>query len=158
MKSCICCGQEKPLDAYYAHPQMADGHLGKCKVCVREVTKTRRSEHPEKVLVSRLATCKKDPSKYNAHQVVSAALACGVLVKPRVCDRCGGVNEEHGRWRIHSHHEDYSKPLEVDWLCPKCHADAHPEKFAKIECGLCGKSITRIRMVTHMKFKHPEEA
>ena len=36
------------------------------------------------------------------------------------CEKCGDVNAQ-------AHHEDYSKPLEVVWLCSKHHAERHRE-------------------------------
>lgn len=41
MKPCIICKVEKPLDGYYKHKKMADGHLNKCKECYKGQSKTR---------------------------------------------------------------------------------------------------------------------
>ncbi len=37
------------------------------------------------------------------------------------CEKCGKMAD-------HRHHEDYSKPLDVVYLCRKCHVDLHVEK------------------------------
>lgn len=34
------------------------------------------------------------------------------------CEVCGALNSQ-------GHHADYSKALEVRWLCPQHHADVH---------------------------------
>lgn len=54
-----------------------------------------------------------------ARNKVTAAIATGRLVA-QPCERCGAP-------KTHAHHEDYSKPLEVVWLCPKHHRARHAE-------------------------------
>lgn len=54
-----------------------------------------------------------------AHQLVAKAKQNGELV-PQPCARCGATP-------FGAHHEDYSKPLEVVWLCKKCHVARHLE-------------------------------
>jgi 5-methylcytosine-specific restriction endonuclease McrA len=46
-KVCRGCGVEKSLADFYKHPQMADGHLNGCKVCVRTRTQKYRRDHLE---------------------------------------------------------------------------------------------------------------
>lgn len=50
---------------------------------------------------------------------VQMALKRGDLTK-KPCERCGAE-------KVEGHHEDYSKPLEVMWLCPKHHRERHKE-------------------------------
>ena len=44
MKLCFKCGIEKPLTDYYVHKGMADGYLGKCKICTKTDSKKRIDE------------------------------------------------------------------------------------------------------------------
>jgi len=61
----------------------------------------------------------KNPKKYAAKNAVNNAVRDGKLTKPDTCSECGAGG------RIHGHHDDYSKPLEVRWLCPACHKAHH---------------------------------
>ena len=46
-KRCFSCGKEKPLSDYYAHPKMKDGHLNKCKECVKDSVRINSSLRAE---------------------------------------------------------------------------------------------------------------
>lgn len=143
-KTCFKCGKTKPLSDFYTHKQMADGHLGKCKDCTRADTRNRERTNPKSVLQSRLATHSKAPTKRNACRVVDAALRAGELEKSHNCALCNCPDTEK---RIEAHHYDYSKPLDVTWLCPECHYFA--DQMRRKQEGL--KATPRARAVIMMK-------
>ena len=59
--------------------------------------------------------------KKRAHKAVYRALRNGTLTRPNTCSTpdatCAG--------RIVAHHDDYTKPLDVRWLCVRHHAEHH---------------------------------
>jgi hypothetical protein len=61
----------------------------------------------------------RNPEKTKAHDAVKYALRTGRLVKGS-CElagsECGG--------RVEAHHDDYSRPLDVRWLCKRHHKAA----------------------------------
>lgn len=60
------------------------------------------------------------PIQMKAHAKVSRAIRRGQLTKGP-CAVCGSTV------RIEGHHDDYSKPLEVIWLCRPHHGQRHIE-------------------------------
>lgn len=134
MKTCFKCGREKPLGEFYAHPQMADGHLGKCKDCTKldmrndRVTKPRvraydrqRAALPHRVELNarvKKAWRRRHPERATAEQQAERAERSGALTAPTLCEGCGL------EVRLEKHHHDYSRPLLVVWLCKPCHAIA----------------------------------
>jgi hypothetical protein len=58
-------------------------------------------------------------TKQSAQAKAAAAIYRGVLVRGP-CSQCGAPKTD-------AHHEDYSKPLDVVWLCRKCHRLRHAE-------------------------------
>jgi hypothetical protein len=111
---------------------MADKHLNFCKLCVRDRVRKHRQEFPElhaaldRAKYQRYAadpayvSKKRDYAKQwrTSLKNIAHLMAKRHLRKerPAVCDWC------HVREPRVAHHEDYSKPLSVDWLCYKCHA------------------------------------
>jgi hypothetical protein len=61
----------------------------------------------------------KYPQKDRARKALSAAVRRGVLDRPDSCSRCGGPGRPEG------HHDDYTRPLDVAWLCKPCHVAEH---------------------------------
>lgn len=147
MKRCRKCQRDLPLSEYYPHPKMADGHLNKCKSCQKAAStarieqkmkdpdwvvaeaercrlkqQRRRDEGRDKISPSaRSAVLKRHKEKYPekkiARDAVNNAIRDGRLVK-KPCEVCGSNDSE-------AHHDDYSKPLDVKWLCSKHHAARH---------------------------------
>ena len=60
----------------------------------------------------------KHKSKWIARAKARYAVKVGKLNKPKKCEVCEKIKSLQG------HHEDYSKPLDVVWLCSGCHAEA----------------------------------
>ena len=62
----------------------------------------------------------------HAQNMVEYALRIGVLKRPESCSKCdSSYSFKDGRTAIQAHHPDYNKPLDVMWLCQKCHHDWH---------------------------------
>lgn len=132
MKKCFKCKEEKDLSEFYKHKQMKDGHLNKCKSCAKLDAGSHRLDNLDKIRAYDRARgsrqsktyCReyreKYPNKYKAHSLVNSAIKCKRLFK-EVCEDCG--TDE----KIHAHHDDYLKPLNVRWLCSAHHSQWHAE-------------------------------
>ncbi len=66
-----------------------------------------------------------------AHRRVAEAIKDGTLKRPDCCDRC-----DIETWLIEAHHPSYDRPLQVQWLCRKCHRHADKRDKAKRAAGL----------------------
>jgi hypothetical protein len=148
-KACKICGVTKPISEFYKHSMTADGLYPSCKKCHCERCKKNRDKdirayrkkHRErkrtekgkaidrKAYEKAIASGKRasnnknwklqNPEKYKAYLEIKKAIYHG-KVKRQGCVLCGE--------KAQAHHEDYSKPLEVIWLCQKHHAEHHVEK------------------------------
>lgn len=126
-KQCFKCNQVLPLERFYRHPSMADGRLNKCKSCAkRDVKANRRAriDYYRAYDQAKGSRSKLVPGRRRnqaAHSAVSYAVRTGKISKPKCCSNCGA--DTH----LHAHHDDYSKHLQVVWLCVPCHKDRHKE-------------------------------
>lgn len=106
-------GRKRPLK---------DGPEAICKSCKSIKFKERRKapgfreSHRE---YERNKKRNEDRVKLKARRDVRQAIISGRMKRPESCQECGSVSE------IHGHHIDYTRPLDVDWLCAKCHSGRH---------------------------------
>mgnify|MGYP001608542312 CR=1 FL=1 len=131
MKRCRKCGVDKPDTAYCRHPRNKGGLQAYCMPCTNAYRKER---YPYKSNPSRAAWMKTPegkatlerakvkwdathPIEIKAQNKVRSAVKAGKLQK-LPCEVCGAI-------KTHGHHDDYSKPLEVRWLCQKHHFELH---------------------------------
>ncbi len=131
-KICFKCKRMLPLSEFYPHPNMADGHLNKCKECnCADVQQNRRrkvnfyreydrlrTKQPERITLRRNFHRRQkemEPEKYYARTVADNALRDGRLTKDEYCYFCNSSDN------LEMHHPDYSQPLRIYWLCRICH-------------------------------------
>ena len=153
MKVCRDCNVEKSLSDFYRHEKMFDGHLNKCKSCVKSRVNKHRIENIEKVreydkkrsmLPHRVQARKsyqqteqgklalkkarknykeKYPIAYAAHVMTRNAIRDGKIKQRKTCTVC------RKKGQLHAHHDDYTKPFAVRWLCIPCHVKWHKENI-----------------------------
>jgi hypothetical protein len=58
--------------------------------------------------------------KLKVNDMVAAAVKAKRIIRPSKCSKCGS-----SRGTICAHHEDYSKPFGITWLCHHCHVKRH---------------------------------
>lgn len=134
-KKCFKCQSIKDVSEFYKHGQMSDGYLGKCKECSKKDTLDHRTKNIDTVreydrqrnkLPHRIKLNSdigksyrtKHPLRYHATNLLNNAIRDG-KIKKEPCSICGST------YRIHGHHEDYYKPLDVIWLCTIHHKELH---------------------------------
>ena len=139
-KTCTKCKKEKELSAFYRDSRTKDGLRCWCKACVRKYNQSKVGKMVKRKSAAKYRLTPKGkevrkkyqqseisketqrkydikrrkdfPEKKKARDAATYAVKTGRLIKePCPC----------GELKVEGHHEDYSKPLEVDWLCTKCH-------------------------------------
>jgi len=124
------CGEANPESFYYSNDT-------KCKECIKvqvrlnyreniehyvtyEKEREQRPERKESKFLYMRKHRSINPEKYRARTAVGNAIRDGRLFK-KDCEICGDSNSQ-------AHHEDYSKPLDVRWMCFTCHRAEHGQE------------------------------
>lgn len=134
MKYCNTCELEKRKELFGNRSASVDGLSSRCKTCQKVYDKC-RAKDPHREEARRIYAQteegkiagnkakseyrKRNPIKSKAHAKVSRAVRSGNLHR-QTCEACGSKE-------THAHHDDYSKPLNIRWLCPSCHSKWHKE-------------------------------
>lgn len=134
LKECLRCHQVLALVWFNKDRIRPDGHHSYCKDCTNakdrgyyqhrlaKGVKVKSGKHPR---VTGL--------KYIARSKSHFAIQSGKIPR-QPCEVCGAA-------KVHGHHDDYTKPLELRWLCPKHHSEHHRVvRRAQLEAAL-----TRLR-------------
>ncbi len=148
-KRCYACKQFLSRDRFSKNASKKDGLSDSCKPCAYELQKKIKldperwaarmlrqlnwqKKNPEKkceqikkwqrknrdkVNEHAARGRQKHPEKHAAREITRAAIKRGQIIK-LPCEKCGHDKAQ-------AHHDDYSKPLEVRWLCQKHHTEHH---------------------------------
>lgn len=131
-KHCNICNRTLSVDSFHKRSASIDGLAARCRGCQKiydagRLHKPERvalraayrvSEHGrERLTAGSYAWIERNPDKRQAHTITGNAIRDGRLVK-QPCEVCGNPI-------VHAHHDDYTKPLDVRWLCVEHHTEHH---------------------------------
>jgi hypothetical protein len=128
MTCCRKCGIEKPETDFYA----SERHSCKSCVCARVRAHRRindsvreydnkRAKLPHRKQLNREVSNRwreNNITGYKAHNILNNSVRDKKIHK-QSCSVCGSSHHVHG------HHKDYTNPLDVVWLCARCHHRHH---------------------------------
>jgi len=120
-KKCGKCGISKIIELnFYKNGKFKNGrqrYLYWCIQCYQENNGKRGWKIRNKWKL-------KNTDKVKCQDLLRYAVRSNILYKPDFCFEC---KRRFLTREIQGHHIDYSKPLNVIWLCPACHTKIHKE-------------------------------
>lgn len=148
-KNCTSCNIEKNVKSFYKRKNGKFGYHAECKECLKKRDKKNRTENPDKKKIRDQIYAEKLKSKFSevnfkrhhvrlpersiigferyaekkmqnlASNLLNYAIRIDLIKRPNNCSICKIESDVQG------HHNDYSKPLEVAWVCISCHTKFH---------------------------------
>jgi hypothetical protein len=147
-KKCTYCKIEKHVKEFYKKKNGLYGVHAECKKCLKSKNKIYRKENPDKIRIRDRIYSARLKEQYGkslnrshvrmsersligferysekkmqllAGSLLNYAVRIELIEKPQKCSNC------HKEREIQGHHSDYSKPLQVIWVCVECHAKLH---------------------------------
>ena len=130
MKKCKLCLKDKNDSEYYFQNKKTGTLLGKCKDCIKLKVRSNRLNNIDyyrkydrdrgnrQTAYYLSEHRKKYPMQTKAQRKVAYEISKG-NIKEEPCEIC------HSKNSIHAHHDDYSNPLKIRWLCAGCHKQWH---------------------------------
>ena len=143
LKTCNFCGRKKNRKKEFYLSR--NRYSPYCKECWKQITRIqklknydpkkarkryeRRKAKPGFFKEEHEKFKKLYPEKYKARYTLRNAVRYG-KIKKAPCMMCGDK-------KAHGHHEDYTKPLDVIWLCRKHHMEIHRKpNLIKSRCAI----------------------
>lgn len=116
LRLCPKCGDRKPIDDFYRNRKTGKP-FGWCRACQYAAHRKWMRTDAGRASTNRYNRNPERRRRNDARVFTQKAIALGILV-PQPCEVCGVT-------KVHAHHTDYSKPLEVRWLCHEHHKAEH---------------------------------
>lgn len=135
-KVCSMCHLEKKKDLFFSDSSRADGLAYRCKACHKKFKPSAITRLKSRQ--SQLRQYAKHPEKPKARSIACAAIRSGKLVR-LPCRVCGNPKSQ-------AHHDDYSKPLEVQFFCDLHHKIHH--KCLAFLAELKAKKLEKIKKIS----------
>ena len=82
-----------------------------------------RAENKDKISLMKREYKQKNRERILARKKTYRAIKSGEIKRPNACSMCGKPG------KIEAHHEDYSKQLNITWLCALCHGKTRRVEF-----------------------------
>ncbi len=137
---CSTCKQFFTCENFYADKKSPSGLKSECKKC-HQITVLATCDREKKrdrdrdwmassgygkreAVKERRKNLRRSKGKSLEERVrilTNRAIELELLTKPEKCSLCCASGD------VDAHHYDYSKPLDVFWVCPRCHGIIHRE-------------------------------